>query len=79
MEFITKEFMDKEWKKEQQTEKQYIFTKNDMEFAITKREDKVYVSSPLKQSNFNYETSFNNNNFFEINSYISDKLEYLNS
>lgn len=79
MEFITKEFEKNEWKQTEKNQKQYIFLKDDMEFAITKKMDKIIVSSPLLSNGevYNYVTSFDNDDFDNINSYISEKIHYL--
>jgi hypothetical protein len=79
MEFVKQEFESKSWKQETDTKSQQTFVKGNSEFSITKKHNVIYVSTPLKSSQFNYETTFENDDFNAIHSYIVDKLQYIES
>lgn len=79
MDFIREEFKKNEWMQTEENYKQHIFLKDNMEFAITKKADKIIVSSPLLSNGggFNFVTSFDNDDFNGIHSYITKKIQYL--
>lgn len=77
MNYIAQEFTEREWKHIKNTRNEHIFEKNDYEFAITHLNSKIFVSAPLANSNYNFQTSFNNTeDFNEVHTYILNKLNY---
>jgi len=77
MNYITQEFTEREWKHIKNTANEHIFEKNDSEFAITHSNSKIFISAPLVNSKYNFQTSFNNDDDFnEIHAYILNKLNY---
>ena len=58
-------------------QKKMVYEKSDNEVCITYKNGKIYISTPLKNSDYNYETEFNMDNFGNVLSYVDDKLQYL--
>lgn len=77
MDYIVKDFAKHKWTHISQTPKHMIFEKNDREFSIQKNNNRIMISTPLKESPFNYEKTFKNVAFDEVYEYILDKLNYL--
>jgi hypothetical protein len=76
MNIITDKFTYYDWKSINAPHNNYIFEKNEREIAITNKYNKIYISTPLNHSPFNFETSFKKNDFNGISTYIVNKLKY---
>jgi hypothetical protein len=77
MEFLDKEFTQRNWKLYENNNNDFVYKRNDLEFFIIKQTPKgnISVSYPIKNSQYNYVTHFNNyNNLYD---YVLDKLEYI--
>jgi hypothetical protein len=77
MEFLDKEFTQRNWKLYENNNNEFVYKRNDLEFFIIKQTPKgnISVSYPIKNSQYNYVTHFNN--YTNLYDYVLDKLEYI--
>lgn len=75
---LIKLFKEFGYKLQSENDKEIVFiseVENSKVFTITKESGRYYVSFPLKNSNYNFQTYFNNG--YELFEYIQGKLNYL--
>jgi hypothetical protein len=77
MEFLNEEFTQRKWSLYENNDNELVYKRNELEFFIIKKtqDDKISVSFPIKNSNFNYVTQLSN--YTEMYDYVLDKLNYI--
>lgn len=75
---LIKLFQEFGYKLQSENDTEIIFvseSNNNKVFTVTKESGRYYVSVPLKNSNYNFQTYFKNG--YELFEYIQEKLNYL--
>lgn len=77
MEFLNEEFTQRKWSLYENRDNELVYKRNELEFFIIKKtqDDKISVSFPIKNSNFNYVTQLSN--YTDMYDYVLDKLNYI--
>jgi hypothetical protein len=77
MEYIAQEFEQRQWTLYQDNTNERVYRRKDTEFFIIgkSRRGNISVSFPMKNSDCNYLTEFEN--YSDVYDYVTNKLNYL--
>jgi len=77
MEYLDEEFKQRQWSLYVNTDTERVYRKKDCDFFVIKKSPKgnISVSFPLKNSEYNFATEFDN--YTKAYDYVVEKLKYL--